>query len=197
VIQITSNEIWRKILHIFSSIVPLLYLWIIKDKGIMCFILFILSTIAIIIEIARNRSEKTRIIFNRYFGFMLRDKELKGNLTGATWMLIGWTITIFCFPKYIAVPALLFLSVGDSFAAIIGKMYPIFKVKDKSLSGTFAGTITSIIAVILINQQLPLIVIIIGAISAMVIELVPLPINDNLIIPNFSAIIMMINLYIL
>ena len=195
--NISNREISRKFLHIITSIVPLSYLWIIKDKQIMVVVCLILTVIAVVVEFTRNRVLKFREIFNHHFGFMLREKESEGWVTGATWMVAGWTTTTILFPMNIAVPALLFLSVGDSFAALVGQMYPIVKIHNKSLSGTLAGIITSIIAGILINQSLHPFIIVVGAISAMIIELVPLPLNDNIIIPNFSVFMMLVFLGVL
>ncbi|MFL3008906.1 MAG: hypothetical protein ACJZ14_05965 [Candidatus Neomarinimicrobiota bacterium] len=55
---------------------------------------------------------------------MLRKNELKGSITGATWLIIGNLITVYLYPINIAVPALIFLSIGDSFAALFGKKIP-------------------------------------------------------------------------
>ena len=83
-----------------------------------------------------------------------------------------------------------FVSIGDSVAALFGIKYPIGRIWDKSFSGTLMGTLTCIIIVLAINQTLSPIIIILGAISAMAIELLPLKINDNFSIPIFSGIIM-------
>ena len=95
------------------------------------------------------------------------------------------------FKMPIAVAALLFLSIGDSFAAIVGKLYPIIKIGDKTLSGTFSGFIASFFIVLLINQSLLPVVILSGSIVAMAVELIPSRLNDNLTMPIFSGLIMM------
>lgn len=190
--SIPSNEILRKILHLFSSLIPLSYLWVVQDKNTMVLLVGSLSIFAIFIEYLRNRSEYIGGYFMAWFNTMLRHQESKGKMTGATWMLFGDTITIFMFPKEIAVPALIFLSIGDTFAAIIGKLYPYIKIKDKTLTGTFAGILTSIIGGLYVNQILLPEVIILGAITAMVVELLPISVNDNLTIPILSGFVMMI-----
>ena len=196
-IKIGQNEILRKILHIFSSIIPIVYFFFIEGKKTMLFYLSIAIFIAFIIEISRIRLPNFQIIFIRCFGSMLRKKEINGGITGATWMLVSWYTTIFLFPVDIAVAAMIFLSIGDAIAALVGKSFPIYKIKNKSVSGTLAGIIMCVISVVFINSSLPLLVIIIGATSAMIIEILPIPINDNLTIPNFSGIAMMLAEYIL
>ena len=185
-------EISRKFLHIFSSIIPLSYLWIFKDKSLVLALLLILSIFSILIEFFRFKIELINNIFKKFFNFMLRKNELKGSITGATWLIIGNLITIYIYPIYIAVPALIFLSIGDSFAALFGKKIPKLKIGNKSIIGTLAGIFSSLSIALLVNQALPIHVLVIGAITAMLIELMPLPLNDNLTIPILSGFIMII-----
>jgi dolichol kinase len=192
-----SNEITRKILHLFASIIPLGYVWLIPDKEIMIFILGGLSLFAVLLESSRKKWDVVETLFEKHFNFMLRQSEFDGGLTGATWLLFGSTITLFLFPIQIAVPALLFLTVGDTFAAIVGKGFPIGKIRDKTLSGTFAGIVTSSGAALWINQLLPADIIILGAVAAMLVEIAPIPMNDNLTIPLTGGLVMSYGMMVL
>ena len=192
-----SNEITRKILHLFASIIPLGYVWLIPDKEIMIFILGGLSLFALLLESSRKKWDVVETLFEKHFNFMLRQSEFDGGLTGATWLLFGSTITLFLFPIQIAVPALLFLTVGDTFAAIVGKGFPIGKIRDKTLSGTFAGIVTSSGAALWINQLLPADIIILGAVAAMLVEIAPIPMNDNLTIPLTGGLVMSYGMMVL
>ena len=185
-----SIEISRKVLHLSASFIPLGYLFFIENRELMIFILGTISLISILLEIFRREWDFITSIFERFFQFMMRTNESKGSITGATWLLFGSTLTIFLFPKYIAIPALLFLTVGDTFSAIVGKSLPIGLIREKSLSGTLAGIITSSIAGVCFNTIVPAEIIILGAIGAMLIELAPIPLNDNLTIPLTGGIIM-------
>tara|TARA_A100000164_G_scaffold325409_1_gene310476 strand:+ start:57 stop:632 length:576 start_codon:yes stop_codon:yes gene_type:complete len=185
-------EISRKFLHLFSSIIPLSYLWIFKEKSLVLDLLLILSFFSILIEFFRFKVELINNIFKKFFNFMLRKNELKGSITGATWLIIGNLITVYLYPIYIAVPALIFLSIGDSFAALFGKKIPKLKIGNKSIIGTLAGIFSSLPIALLVNQALPTHVLVIGAVTAMLVELLPLPLNDNLTIPILSGFIMII-----
>ena len=188
-IRISINEILRKLLHLSSSIIPLTYWFVVKDRNSMIIILLLLTTISLIIEyLRRNYRGRIQNIFQNNLSSILRDKELEGQLTGATWMLIGFTLTVLLFKIEIAVVALLFLSVGDSVAAIVGSAFPIGKIWNKSILGSCAGVLFCVFfGIIIINNSLPSVLIILGAISAMLIELIPSRINDNFSIPLFSA----------
>ena len=118
---------------------------------------------------------------------MLRETERNGKITGATWLLIGLIITTYIYPKDIAVPAMIFLTVGDSFAAIIGKAIPLGQIGSKHISGSIAGLFISLIVVLIINQNISILVLFVGAIVAMFIEIIPLRVNDNITIPIISG----------
>ena len=188
--KISKNEVIRKIIHISFSIIPLSYLWFFNEKEKMLYIVAILIFFAFVIEILRTSPNKFSNLFNYFFGFMLRTNEANGNLTGATWLLIGCIITIIFYDMPIAVSSMLFLLIGDSIAAIAGKFYPIFKIGKKTLFGSFCGFFSSFIFIMNFNHTLSPTVIFFGSIVGMLVELVPTKINDNLTIPIFSGFVM-------
>ena len=191
------NEIFRKLLHIFSSIIPIGYYFFIKNQNVMIGILFILTIIALIIEYSRNKWSFPNKIFNNYFFSMLRKSEYEGYLTGATWLLVGCILTIYIFPIEIAVAAILVLTIGDALAAIIGKSFPVLKVGEKSLFGTFFGVLVTFWMLVLLDIGLKWEIILIGSIFGMLVELIPNYLNDNLTIPIASGFAMMLGLQIL
>ena len=192
-IRIFINEISRKLIHVSSLIIPLTYFYLIKDKNLMIAILLILTLMSLSIEyFRRNRRGYIRFFFQKHFKSILRSNEAKGHLTGATWMLIGFTLAVIIFDFEVAVLALLFLSVGDAVAALVGRALPIGKIWNKSILGTLSGFFLCVFFGLAINNTLPLQIIVFGAISGMLIELIPLKINDNFSIPIFSGFIMQI-----
>ncbi len=188
--KIKKNEIFRKVFHISASIIPLYYLWIICDNHNFLLFLIFLTIFAISVEFLRNRDNIISRIFYQNFGKMLRINEKSGKTTGATWLLIGFLITVYIFPKNIAVPAMLFLTVGDSCAAIFGKFIPFGRIGSKHISGFISGLFFSFILVVYLNLNLPIVVLLVGAFSAMLTELIPLQINDNITIPFVSGLVM-------
>ena len=195
--RIPSNEINRKIIHFSSILIPASYLWFIKDQYVMILLLSGLTILALSLELLRNKLNFVNSLFNNIFFKMLRKNEQLGKLTGATWMLISSLIITVFFPIYIVVPALIYLSVGDSFAAIIGKAYPYGKLGKKSITGTISGFIFSSIFALLVNVTLPAYIIILGSLIAMIVEASPIKLNDNLTIPIISALSMKLSLSLL
>jgi dolichol kinase len=147
-------------------------------------ILFILT------DIFRHKIGWIQSIFKYFFNSMLRSHEMDGKLTGATWVIIGAVITITLFSKPVAIIALIFMSLGDAAAGLIGQRFGKHKIGDKTWEGFFGGLIICII-IALNFPYLPLMVSLIGAISAMILELIPIPLDDNFIIPLGSGAIMM------
>ncbi|MEC7849745.1 MAG: hypothetical protein VX993_03290 [Candidatus Neomarinimicrobiota bacterium] len=120
----------------------------------------------------------------------MRDLEKKGEITGATWVFAGALFTVLLIPYPYSIYALLFLSVGDTFAAIIGMKFPFIRVGGKTISGSISGFIACVIAGLIIDISISYQILLFGAFMAMLIELLPLPINDNVSIPIFSGLSM-------
>jgi dolichol kinase len=188
--MISFDEYIRKIIHLFSLIIPFGYLFFITDKYIMVQILIFLTALFLFIDIARHKVFWVQSIFKYIFNNMLRSHEIKGNLTGATWVVIGSLITIIIFPKPVAVISLIFMSLGDTAAGLVGQKYGKHKIGNKSWEGFLAGLI--ICFIVAINFPfLPLKISLFGALAAMIIELLPIPLDDNFKIPLASGAIMM------
>ena len=188
--MISFDEYIRKIIHLFSLIIPFGYLYIITDKYVMVQILIVFNVIFLFFDITRHRIVWIQSIFKYFFNDMLRGHEQRGHLTGATWVIIGSLISILIFTKYVAVIALIFMSLGDTAAGLIGQKFGRHKVGNKTWEGFLAGLIICII--VAINFPfLPLKISLVGALVAMIMELLPIPLDDNFKIPLGSGAIMM------
>ena len=185
-----KSEFARKSIHISNAIIPLSYLYLFQDKIDMIIILAFFLVLCFFIEIARQENYLVSIFFSKRLSFMMRDLEKKGEITGATWVFVGALFTILLIPYPYSIYALLFLSVGDTFAAIIGMKFPFIRVGGKTISGSISGFIACVIAGLIIDISISYQILLFGAFMAMLIELLPLPINDNVSIPIFSGLSM-------
>ena len=156
---------------------------------IVILVLFLLS-IAIFIEYLRNIKSKFSLIFHKYTKNLMRKNEVEGNITGATWYLLSVFIVVSIFPKKIAILAIIFLAVGDTVAAIAGKSLPYIKYKNKSVFGSFIAFMSILFITHLFGYKIFDPLVLFGALSAVIIELMPIRVNDNFSIPVFSSIIM-------
>ena len=108
-------------------------------------------------------------------------------------MLIASLIAFLAFPRDIAVLALSFLAVGDPLATIVGKQIGKSKLLGKTLEGDLACFISCLaigFVFYYVGLSVPLLTILAGAISATIVEAMPLPVNDNLTIPILAGAVM-------
>ena len=174
------EELKRKIIHLGCAVLPLLYYFYLSREQIviLCSTISILFLIA---EILRFKHRKSEVLFQNIFFPILREKEKNKHITGATYLFISATVTFIIFKKEIAVPAVMILTIADSFAAIVGKMTDSAKLFDKSLAGSVSFFIISIMILLLFVPDLGWLILVIAVIVT-IIEVLPLPINDNLLI---------------
>ena len=184
-----TEEIKRKVIHLGNSVIPLSYYFFVQDRITMVWMLFSVTIFFVAVDYFRYHIEWIQKWFGIFFSSMLRKHELEGKLTGATWAFIGATISVFLFEKDIAVLALLFMSVGDTVAALVGQQFGKIKIGDKTIEG-FAGAFFSCLAISYFFPTLTWINRLAGSLSAGLIELSPISIDDNLKIPIVSGTVM-------
>ncbi len=143
------DEVVRKLIHLCSLSIPIVYYFVSQKTGIA--VLAILALAALIIDLARFYSDRAGGIFYSIFGFLLREHEVdtgKKNLNGATYVLLSALLCILIFPKVIFLTAFTVLIVSDSIAALFGRKFGKHKFLFKSLEGTLAFFISGIIVVL-------------------------------------------------
>ena len=188
--MIPLSEYKRKLIHLFNLAIPFSYLYIFPEKWVFVKFLSILMFLFIIFDILRHKVAWVKSLFTLFINSMLRSHEQEGKLTGATWVMIGAVISIILFSKPVAIIALIFMSLGDSAAGLIGQRYGKHKIWNKSWEGFFGGLFVCII--IGMNYSLlPMTISLSGAVAAMVMEILPIPLDDNFKIPLGAGAIMM------
>ena len=185
-IEVKNSEMSRKTIHIFSAIIPLFHIYVFREKTDMIILLSFMLIFCFFIENSRNNPVIYKA-FKKYLFFMMRNFEKRGELTGATWVFVGSLFTIIFVPSPFCILALLFLSVGDTFAAIIGIKYPYIKIGKKTLSGSIACFISCIVIGLILDQGIDIEVLIFGALIASIVELISFKMNDNVLIPIVSG----------
>jgi dolichol kinase len=144
------DELVRKLIHLFSLSIPVIYYFIPSSTSTT--ILIWLTIFALLIEGGRFISKSFAKLFYQVFGFLLRKHELdneKKNLTGATYVLLSALICALIFPKVIFVTAFTILIISDTMAALIGRKFGKRKFLSKSFEGTLSFFISASIVVIL------------------------------------------------
>ena len=178
-----SSELVRKAIHVSSLALPIaLHL---TPVGISKRVLVALTLLTLLVDALRLHQPHVRRVFYFLFGKVLREHE-RFNLLGSTYLLIAALISIAAFPKEVAVVSLLFLVVGDTVAALVGRRFGRIKIMDKSLEGS-AGCLVSCLIIggiyHLVTPELSWARIVVGSFVATIFELAPVPMDDNLRIP--------------
>ncbi|MBC8479434.1 MAG: hypothetical protein H8D46_03125 [FCB group bacterium] len=183
------QELARKAIHLLSVFLGIaVFLF---DGDILVRIFIGLGLLLPTLDFGRLHTQLFRKIFEFFFGYVARPHE-RGAITGASYVFIAAAIVVVLFDTTAAGTGLLFMSIGDSFAAIFGEKYGKTKIGRKSLEGTLAFIISCILIVVFV-PGLNLYIGIFVAVLAALIELIPIrPFNDNLVIPIVSAFLIQI-----
>lgn len=187
------RRIYRNLYHLFFGLLfPVGYYF--GSKWVTVIFTSVLLLLMVVFEV--NRFKKpgfNKWIFEHFSGFV-KSKESK-QLTGTTYFLSGALLTVIFFPKFIAVTSLTFMALGDVGAAIIGRKIGKIKVGDKSLEGTLTFFAIAFLSGLFllhlekIHPQLSLIMVTVGALTSAIIELLPLPLDDNFSVPLITGLV--------
>lgn len=181
--MLLASELKRKAIHLASLSIPIAYYfsppswsrnW---ERALLASVILSLA-----IEVFRLNDPRIRGAFRHFFGELLRNHE-EASLLGSTYLLIAVLLTIHLFDKPIAVLALGFLILGDTVAAIVGKgVGRIRLLGGKTLEGSLACLLVCY-GLTLLMPEIPSHVALVGALTATVFELLPIPLDDNFRIP--------------
>ncbi len=191
----------RKLFRMVGFLFPLVYLasgyalrpWYDRIPVLLILLLFIGTMVWL--ESWRFRNPKVnRWLFEHFKGFT-KEKE-REKISTTTLFLIASAITILVFPRGIAIAAVLFLTVGDPAAEIVGVNYGRMKIlRGKTLEGTLAGAAACLVvgAPLLLVRSLGIdgTTLIVGATAAAITELLPFPVDDNFTVPLGSGLAML------
>ena len=184
-----KNEILRKLIHLFDSVIPLSLFYISREN--LLFILTPITIIFIILDFARHHISFLGKIYSTFFNIVTREIEQKrNNVTGASYYLLGCLIVVYFFQDInIIISSLLIMSISDSFAALIGVKYGKTKIYGKkSLEGSFSFFVSTIIILYMFMNDLSSFEYIYISLLITSVELFSFhKINDNLTIPVFAA----------
>ena len=143
------DELVRKLIHLCSLAIPVIYYFITQKSAII--ILAIFTVAAVLLDLGRYIFPSIGGVFYKIFGFLLREHEVdtkKKNLNGATYVFISAMICVIIFPKVLFITAFTVLIVSDSMAALIGRKFGRHRFLSKSLEGTLAFFISATIVVL-------------------------------------------------
>ena len=180
--------VWRRLFHVTAgSSVPVAGIF--APEAAMVVALAVLSAGGLGLDLVRFRVSWVNRQFLRWLAPLLKGDEGR-RITGATYMVIAGLAVFLLFDVSVAVAAMLFLSLGDPAAALVGRRTPGPRVFGKSPGGTvaFVAVALAVVAALAwsgaVEYHWGLLV---GAAVAGLVELLPLPPDDNFTIPLVSG----------
>ncbi len=180
----SKNDVLREIIHASGFFVPVLSSLI----GIPSAALLICMVIAlyVISELSRMGGKDLPIIsvITRHAA---SQSELYEFAAAPLYFAIGILITLLLFPAPVSSAAIAIFALGDSAASVFGGLIskkPLPFNKGKTLEGSLAGFFFAFLAG---SFFIPPAEALIGAAVAMTIECLPLPVNDNILVPLFTG----------
>ena len=183
-----NPPVWRRLFHLIAgSSIPIAGIIVASPHMVM--VLAALSGSALALDLVRFRVDWLNRYFLRWLAPLLKGSE-KSRITGATYLLIAALAVFWLFDSTIAVASLLFLSLGDPAAALVGRPMPGPRIWGKSPGGTaaFLAVSLAVVGVLaatgVIEYHWGLLV---GAAVAALVELASLPPDDNLTVPLISG----------
>lgn len=183
---------WRRLWHLAGGLFfPILAIFVPGDT--LPITLGVVTALFVILEAARFVFPGINNWLILHLGAMLKSQE-HFQPTGSTSLLIASLVVFSLFEKDIAITSLLFVAIGDLAASIIGDKYGRQAViNHKTMEGSLACLISCLAIGMVISRFSPVMTIsmaIYGAAWATLIEMLPLPMDDNFSMPVFSALAM-------
>jgi dolichol kinase len=192
-VYIDVEEVKRKGFHLLTLVYIIAY-WIFPWK-------YVVSGMSVIVLLALT-AETLRLNIPPLNKWILETlggvhrKEEAHRMSGLVWTLSGSLLTMLIFPdKSIVFASLLYLALGDSVAALIGKHRGKNKIWNKK---TLEGSLACFVVCIIIGLfLLPWKFALLGAFVATLIETIPWPLNDNFWMPLITAAILTHFIYLI
>ena len=178
--RISQNEAIRELIYASGFFVALAAIYFGTPLTI-----FLLSATAILYtgaELARVERRKIPLISSITLNAATVSEQHEFTVT-PIFLALGITLSLLLFPSQVAYASIAVISLGDSAASIFGKFFGKISIpfnKGKNLEGSISGFAFAFLgASYFLSTPLALI----GAAIGMVVETLPLPVNDNLSVP--------------
>ncbi len=183
----SKNDIFRELTHASGFFVPVLASLI----GIisMSFLISVIMILYFLSELLRMNKKKIPVV-SIITKNAVSTSEVYDFAAAPLYFGLGIMLTLLLFPVPASSAAIAVFALGDSAASVFGgriSKTPFLFNKDKTLEGTLSGFFFAFLAALFFVSP-PIAAF--GAAVAMVFEYLPLPLNDNLVIPIFTGFIL-------
>lgn len=189
-ISLSRNDIVREAIHASGILMPILALH--SGKYYVAYFILIITLLYVMSELARME-KKSIPGFSSITRRAATQSELGEFATTPILFATGIILALLIYPTQASGVAIAVFALGDSTASLAGKAFGRIHLpinKGKTLEGSLTGLVCAFLAALLFVPIDRWWLALIGAIAAMTIEVFPLPLNDNLVIPLVTGAIL-------
>jgi dolichol kinase len=184
------NEIKRKLFHLSGLIYIVGLAFIPRDIYIL--VLSISAALILCVELVRLRWPDMNQFLIKLFRGAIREQE-KNKISGIFWMILGVLITVALIkPLNMSAAIIAYLILGDGIASLAGLRFqgPFWPQSKKRISGSLACFLMCLfVGAVFFKPDYGWPLVVLGALTATILEGVSLPINDNLSIPAATSLV--------
>jgi len=178
---LSRNEILRATIHIGSFLITLICKYLLNPHMV-SLIVFLITAVYVISEILRIRGINLPITSTITWK-TAKKPELYEFTTAPIFFALGIILSLTLFDTPINYVVITILTLGDGFATTFGRTigrttFPINK--GKTVEGSIGGFLFAFLGALLFINPIKALL---GAATGILVELLPLPLNDNLTIP--------------
>lgn len=161
------------------------------------YVLAPMALVAVTADVMRAYSTAFNRLIRWIFGSLMRAEELPPpgagiRFNGATCVLVSAALMALLFPIRVAAPVLAMAMLGDAAAALVGRRLGYHSWG--SLSATVEGTAAFMVTGLIIMACAPAVAFgpaAAGVSVGAVVEVLPLPVNDNIRVPIAAALVVL------
>ena len=185
---LTRSMALREFIHMSGILVPFICIYLLSTHFVVALILMITSLYTTS-EFLRMFGRKLPII-STITVKSAEKSELQEFAMGPIYFALGIAISLLIFPQPVSFASITVLTLGDSFAAMFGARFgrTVFPLnKGKNIEGSLFGWLFAFLGALLFIHPIGALV---AATAGLLAECLPLPLNDNLVIPMASGFVL-------
>lgn len=192
--EIFLSSWWRVAIRPVSLLFLVFYF--IFSQEVAVALIGIVTLCFIFLDLSRFVSRQTQELLTVRVKRIFRKGEEK-KFSSMTIFLISTFVVVLLFEIEVAIITLVFLVFGDMFGKIFGLAYGRHKLFDKSFEGTLAyiGAVIICSYILYTTLDISFPVLIVGAVAAPFIEVLPLGMDDNFTVPIIGGTIMTVAMF--
>ena len=188
---LSRNEVIREAIHIGSFSVPCVCKYTFIEPHVISFLILFVTLLYIASEFGRIHGVDFPI-FSKITRKAAIKPEIHEYASSPIFFAIGVVLSLLLFPTPINYVSVAVLTLGDGVATIFGRMIgrTVFPFnKGKMVEGSIWGLLFAFLGALLFVDPIKALT---AAATGMIVEFLPLPVNDNLTIPIVSGLALML-----